>query len=110
MLKTVHYPILQGMDHPLTRWRHHNHKTQEELAELCGIRQGTLARYESGTRSPRKAHLLTLMEVTGLPAEAFVLPQEFLQQHPNFLRPKPKARPTPQPRTKLGPRRPGRQG
>jgi transposase len=79
--------IVRDMDHPLARWRQQHHKTQAELAALTGIRQGTLARYESGTRIPRKAHLLTLMEITGLPAEAFVLPEQFLRDHPNFLKP-----------------------
>lgn len=86
MLKTVQYPIMPGMDHPLTRWRHQHEKTQVELSQLSGIRQGTLARYESGTRIPRKAHLLTLMQVTGLPLEALIFPDTYLQEHPDFLR------------------------
>jgi transcriptional regulator with XRE-family HTH domain len=89
LLKTMKHPMIAGMtDHPLTRWRQKHHYTQMQLAERCGIRQGTLARYESGTRIPRGAHLVTLLEVTGLPAEALVLPERFLEKHPDFLRPK----------------------
>jgi transcriptional regulator with XRE-family HTH domain len=89
LLDMVKHTMMAGMaDHPLTRWRQKHRKTQAELAQLCGIRQGTLARYESGTRIPRGTHLEKLMEVTGLPAEALVLPERFLAQRPDFLRPK----------------------
>ena len=105
-----HAVVFKTMDHPLLRWRSLHHKTQAELADLCQVSQQSIAAYEHGTRSPSRPHLLKLMEVTGLPVEALVLPEQFLYDNPRFLRPKPKARPTPQPRTKLGPRRPGRQG
>ena len=87
MLETLKSTIMPAMDHPLTRWRHAHQLTQAELAERSGIRQGTLARYESGTRVPRKAHLLTLMRITNLPVEALILPEQFLREHPDFLPP-----------------------
>jgi transcriptional regulator with XRE-family HTH domain len=81
--------IMGGMalaDHPLKRWRRKHRVTQAELAQRCGMRQGTLARYEAGSRTPLGTALIRLMEVTGLPAEALVLPERFLAQRPDFLR------------------------
>jgi DNA-binding transcriptional regulator YiaG len=91
LLEAANEHIMGGMalvDHPLKRWRQKHRVTQAELARQCGMRQGTLARYEAGSRVPRGAALIRLMEATGLPAEALILPVRFLEQRPDFLRPK----------------------
>jgi hypothetical protein len=41
---------------------------------------------ESGLRIPLDDKLEALLNYTGLPAEAFVLPERFLKDHPDFLR------------------------
>jgi transcriptional regulator with XRE-family HTH domain len=73
-------------DHPLKRWRERHGLTQAQLAERCGVRQNAISRYERGERVPRGDDLLRLLKTTELPAEALVLPEHFLRQHPDFLR------------------------
>jgi hypothetical protein len=41
---------------------------------------------ENGLRVPLDDKLEALLDYTGLPAEAFVLPERFLEEHPAFLR------------------------
>jgi hypothetical protein len=43
-------------------------------------------------RTPRVDLLKILIEHTGLPTEAFILPERFLEAHPDFLRKKPRPR------------------
>lgn len=72
------------MDTPLKRWRRQARMTQADLAALCEVRQGTIARWEGGTQIPRGARLWRLMLVTQLPVEAIVLPRQFLEEHPYY--------------------------
>jgi transcriptional regulator with XRE-family HTH domain len=65
---------------PLTRkW------TQRQVAEACGLTQGMVACIENYRRVPARESLERLINVTGLPAEALVLPGRFLSEHPDFL-------------------------
>jgi transcriptional regulator with XRE-family HTH domain len=74
-----------AMDSPLRRWRHQHHLSQAALAACCEVRPDTISRYEQGTRTPRGEELERLMDVTGLPADALVLPRRYLRDHPEFL-------------------------
>jgi transcriptional regulator with XRE-family HTH domain len=72
--------------HPLRLWREKHGVNQRDLARACGISQGMLSLVESGLRIPLDDNLEALLNYTGLPAEAFVLPERFLKDHPDFLR------------------------
>src|SRR5918911_4091606 len=74
-----------AMDSPLRRWRRANRLTQQELAERCGVKFTTIARYEQAIHLPSRAYLEALIRVTGLPADALVRPEQFLAEHPDFL-------------------------
>jgi transcriptional regulator with XRE-family HTH domain len=43
---------------------------------------------ELGVRMPRIDVLRKLCELTGLSADAFVEPERFVREHPDFLRPR----------------------
>lgn len=72
-------------DHPVKRWRRKYHLTQAQLAERCGVRVNTVARWERGEQIPRGAYLDRLLDLTGLPTDAVVRPARFLDEHPTFL-------------------------
>lgn len=73
------------VDSPLRRKRLALRLSQKALANLCGIDTGTISRLERGElKSPHGAHLLCLMRVLELPAEAFIDPQQYLVDHPDF--------------------------
>jgi transcriptional regulator with XRE-family HTH domain len=72
-------------DHPLKRWRQQHQLTQAQLGRQCGMKQNAISRYERGERTPREDELIHLLDATGLPVEALVLPARFLIQHPDFL-------------------------
>jgi transcriptional regulator with XRE-family HTH domain len=78
--------VLYGaMDHPLTRWRARHQVSQDELGQRCQLSQKTISAYELGTRVPRGESLKRLQAETGLPLGALLFPEEFLQEHPDFL-------------------------
>jgi transcriptional regulator with XRE-family HTH domain len=72
--------------HPLRQWRDQEGLSQEELAERTGITQGMISHIERYFRVPRVDNLKVLLEHTGLPTDAFMLPERFLAEHPDFLR------------------------
>ena len=72
--------------HPLKQWREREGLNQQALADACGISQSMISLIESGLRIPLDDALEALLDYTGLPAEAFMLPERFLAQHPDFLR------------------------
>jgi DNA-binding XRE family transcriptional regulator len=49
--------------------------TQEELARKVGVNRVSLARFESGARSPSWATVLDLADALGVTVEAFVEPR-----------------------------------
>jgi hypothetical protein len=77
--------IFSTMDTPLRRWRTAKCWTQAELAAHCGIKQNTISRYERAEHIPVRDHLEALISVTGLPTDALVRPEHFLEEHPDFL-------------------------
>jgi DNA-binding XRE family transcriptional regulator len=72
--------------HPLRQWRDLHGLSQDELAERCGVGQEMISHIERYFRAPRTNTLLKLQEFTGLPADAFVRTERFLEEQPNFLR------------------------
>jgi transcriptional regulator with XRE-family HTH domain len=72
--------------HPLRQWRDQQGLSQTQLAELAGTTQGMIGHIERYIRIPRPDLLERLVNCTGLPTEAFVLPERFLREQPNFLR------------------------
>jgi transcriptional regulator with XRE-family HTH domain len=72
--------------HPLRLWREHHQLSQQAFAEACQISQPMVSQIESGYRVPLDSTLERLLDYTGLPAEAFLLPERFLREHPDFLR------------------------
>jgi transcriptional regulator with XRE-family HTH domain len=72
--------------HPLRQWRGVYGVTQDELSAWIGMSQGGISHVERFSRRPHGiAFMVRLMERTGLPMEAFILPERFLQQYPDFL-------------------------
>jgi transcriptional regulator with XRE-family HTH domain len=72
--------------HPLRLWREHHRLSQQAFADACRLSQPMLSQIETGHRVPLNAILERLMDYTGLPAEAFLLPERFLRENPDFLR------------------------
>lgn len=58
--------------HPLRQWRKDSGLTQKVAAELLGLEEPTLCRYETGTRMPSLALAAKLSEKTGIPLDKFV--------------------------------------
>jgi transcriptional regulator with XRE-family HTH domain len=56
--------------HPLRAFRENQHPplTQEQLAELLGVRKATVSRWETGTRKLDQSKLSDVAEKTGIPA------------------------------------------
>jgi transcriptional regulator with XRE-family HTH domain len=75
-----------SVPHPLRLWRDRHGMNQQAFAAACGISQSMVSLIETGLRVPLNDNLERLMDYTGLPAEAFVLPERFLQEQPDFLR------------------------
>jgi transcriptional regulator with XRE-family HTH domain len=74
-----------SVPHPLRLWRERQGLNQQAFAARCDISQSMVSLIETGLRVPLDDTLVRLMEYTGLPAEAFVLPERFLQEQPDFL-------------------------
>ena len=72
--------------HPLRQWRELTDKNQKEVAQACGITQAMVSLIEIGLRVPQGDALERLMAYTGLPLDAFVRTERFLEEQPNFLR------------------------
>jgi transcriptional regulator with XRE-family HTH domain len=83
--------------HPLRQWRDQHGLSQDELAERCGVGQGMISHIERYFRVPRKSTIIKLQETTGLPTEALMFPERFLEQNPNYFRSKPGKGRGPQP-------------
>jgi transcriptional regulator with XRE-family HTH domain len=74
-----------AMDCPLRRWRRSRGMTQADVAQAIGVKPDTISRYEQGSRRPLGEALIKLLELTGLPANALLLPGRFIAEHPDFL-------------------------
>jgi transcriptional regulator with XRE-family HTH domain len=73
------------MDSPLRRWRRQHGMTQEQLSERCGVSVNTVARWEQADRMPSGPHVIRLIEITGMSADALLFPKRYLEEHPEFL-------------------------
>lgn len=62
--------------HPLKNWRTSRGLTQAAAAELLGLTEPTLCRYEKGSRTPSLAQAAKLSEQTGIPMDGFVKQSE----------------------------------
>jgi transcriptional regulator with XRE-family HTH domain len=71
--------------HPLRQWRDHAGKKQMDVAEACGITQAMVSLIELGLRVPQGEVLDRLIAYTGLPTDAFVRTERFLEAQPDFL-------------------------
>jgi transcriptional regulator with XRE-family HTH domain len=58
--------------------------TQAVLAERCGVKPLTMARYETGRRIPSR-RLEAIQRVTRLSFDALLHPQTYLEEPPQFL-------------------------
>ncbi len=58
------------------------------MAARLGVKQGMISHIEVYIRDPSSKLLRLLCELTGLPPEAFVEPERFVREHPDFLRPR----------------------
>jgi transcriptional regulator with XRE-family HTH domain len=72
--------------HPLRLWREQAGRSQEDVAEACGITQAMVSLIELGLRIPQGEALDGLLAYTGLPTDAFVRTERFLEEQPDFLR------------------------
>ena len=71
--------------HPLRQWREQVGKSQIDVAEACGITQAMVSLIELGLRVPQGEALDRLLTYTGLPTDAFVRTERFLEEQPDFL-------------------------
>jgi transcriptional regulator with XRE-family HTH domain len=74
--------------HPLRQWRERHGWNQPKVAEYLGVTQGMVSHIELYVRVPRINILRKLCELTGLSADAFVEPERFIREHPDFLQPR----------------------
>lgn len=72
--------------HPLKLWREKMGLGQVQVAKMCEVSQSFISYIESGLRVPMDDALERIIEFTGLPADAFVRTERFLEEQPNFLR------------------------
>jgi transcriptional regulator with XRE-family HTH domain len=72
--------------HPLRQWRDRWGLSQTQLAAMASTTQGMIGHIERYIRTPRPRLMERLVDCTGLPIEAFVLPERFVRESPNFLR------------------------
>ena len=71
--------------HPLRLWREAKNLSQQEVADACELTQAMISYIEAGKKMPWGKALERLRDYTGLPADAFLRWQRFLQEEPNFL-------------------------
>src|SRR5918995_6496838 len=65
--------------HPLRLWREAKNLSQKEVAEACELTQAMISFIESGKKTPWGESLERLRNFTGLPADAFLRWQRFVQ-------------------------------
>jgi transcriptional regulator with XRE-family HTH domain len=72
--------------HPLRQWRERYGVSQGQLASLTGLTQGMISHIERYFRIPLDDALEELLKHTGLPTDAFIRAERFLEEQPDFLR------------------------
>jgi transcriptional regulator with XRE-family HTH domain len=71
--------------HPLRLWREHVGQSQSTVAAACGMTQEMVSLIELGLRVPQGENLDRLLAYTGLPTDAFVRTERFLEEQPDFF-------------------------
>jgi transcriptional regulator with XRE-family HTH domain len=71
--------------HPLAQWRTYRGLKQSDVAVASGVSQGMISKIEGYQRIPLGDTLEALLACTGLPTDAFIRPERFLAEHPDFL-------------------------
>jgi transcriptional regulator with XRE-family HTH domain len=92
-------PKPHPVPHPLQQWREQVGMTQGALAKACGLTQGMISHIENRRRIALGDALEALLRVTGLPTDAFIRPDQFLREHPDYFqrrRTRRRRRPPPQ--------------
>jgi transcriptional regulator with XRE-family HTH domain len=74
--------------HPLKQWREAQELSQDALAAQLGVKQGMISHIEMYRRDPSTKMLRQLCELTGLPPDAFLQPEQFVREHPDVLNPR----------------------
>jgi transcriptional regulator with XRE-family HTH domain len=57
---------------PIKAWRNVRKLSQEELADLIGVKAMTVSRWERGDHLPRKKHWPKIEEATGIAPSDFI--------------------------------------
>ena len=70
--------------HPLRRWREAHGVSQRELGRQVGVTQPMICQIEGYKNLVLGETLEKLLVITRLPTDAFVRPQRFLAEHPEF--------------------------
>lgn len=71
-------------EHPLARWRRAHGLSQHAVATACRVSSGSIGMIETYARVPIRQNLERLLDFTGLPTDALVLPLRFLQDRADF--------------------------
>jgi transcriptional regulator with XRE-family HTH domain len=71
--------------HPLLQWRTLYKLKQSDVSTASGVSQGMISKIEGYQRIPLGETLEALLAYTGLPTDAFIRPERFLAEHPDFL-------------------------
>jgi transcriptional regulator with XRE-family HTH domain len=71
--------------HPLAQWRACRGLKQSDVAVASGVSQGMISKIEGYQRIPLGDTLEALLAYTGLATDAFIRPERFLAEHPDFL-------------------------
>jgi len=79
--------------HPLMRWREAYGLSQGQLAKRASVKPGTISSIEVYRRIALGEVLARLRRATGLPVDAFVCPEVFLAEHPEWSGTLPSAQP-----------------
>lgn len=59
--------LTDGMDHPLKKYRDQHGLSQAQLAEILGVTNSAVSRWEAGVRWPEQSQLRKLAEITRIP-------------------------------------------
>jgi hypothetical protein len=89
MLTTMPARRPSTQPHPLRLWREAKNLSQKEVADACELTQAMISFIESGKKTPWGESLERLRDFTGLPADAFLRWQRFVQDaggEASFLR------------------------
>ncbi len=61
---------------PIRFYRQQRNMSQDELAELTGIKQSEISTFETGVKSPRVTALYAIAEALGVTVHDLLIPRE----------------------------------